>query len=144
MTSDESNYSYSSTKNIRKTSSVNKDGSRQWCWPGFFFSNLEEVDWSGWKVQKHMNMHTADSQYKGSEFWSALCAVQSLMALKKALGLMWCQWLELIWLGWSWGNCLGAQAELMHQDGWFSLGIQEDTLLVSAEQDLFAAAEKIL
>lgn len=37
MTSDESNYSYSSTKNIRKTSSVNKDGSRQWCWPGFFF-----------------------------------------------------------------------------------------------------------
>lgn len=39
-----------------------------------FFSNLE-VGWSGWKVQKHMSMYTADSQYKGSEFWSALCAV---------------------------------------------------------------------
>lgn len=50
------------------------DDSWQQCWSGFF-SDLEEIHWSGWKVQKHLNMYTAESWYRGSDSWRAVCAV---------------------------------------------------------------------
>lgn len=65
--------------------------------------------------------------------------VQSLLALEKALGLTWCQRRADL-AGVKLGELPGAQAELMHQDCCPSSGMQEETLLVSAEQELFAEA----